>query len=108
VHMERFGYPWNTMVGSDSHTCAAGSLGMLVIGTGGLDVATAIAGQPYYVKMPQVMGVKLTGKLPDWVSAKDVILEMLRRYDVKGGVRSEEHTSELQSRFDLVCRLLLE
>src|SRR5699024_3764098 len=86
VHMERFGYPWNTMVGSDSHTCAAGSLGMLVIGTGGLDVATAIAGQPYYVKMPQVMGVKLTGKLPDWVSAKDVILEMLRRYDVKGGV----------------------
>src|SRR5690625_4541337 len=86
VHMERFGKPGKTMVGSDSHTCAAGSLGMLAIGTGGLDVAAAIAGQPYYVKMPQVMGVKLTGKLPDWVSAKDVILEMLRRYDVKGGV----------------------
>ncbi|QTY26228.1 aconitate hydratase [Flavobacterium sp. CS20] len=86
VHMERFGKPGKTMVGSDSHTCAAGSLGMLAIGTGGLDVATAIAGKPYYVKMPEVMGVKLTGKLPDWVSAKDVILEMLRRYDVKGGV----------------------
>lgn len=86
VHMQRFGKPGKTMVGSDSHTPAAGSLGMLAIGTGGLDVASAIAGQPYYVKMPEVMGVKLTGNLPDWVSAKDVILEMLRRYDVKGGV----------------------
>ena len=86
VHMERFGKPGKTMVGSDSHTPSAGSLGMLAIGTGGLDVAAAIAGQPYFVKMPQVMGVKLTGKMPDWVSAKDVILEMLRRYDVKGGV----------------------
>lgn len=86
VHMERFGKPGKTMVGSDSHTPAAGSLGMLAIGTGGLDVAAAIAGQPYYVKMPEVWGVKLTGKLPDWVSAKDVILEMLRRHDVKGGV----------------------
>tara|TARA_R100000306_G_scaffold742_1_gene1911 strand:+ start:14400 stop:16364 length:1965 start_codon:yes stop_codon:yes gene_type:complete len=86
VHMERFGKPGKTLVGSDSHSCAAGSLGMLAIGTGGLDVAAAIAGQPYYVKMPEVMGVKLTGKLPDWVSAKDVILEMLRRHDVKGGV----------------------
>ncbi|WP_031429167.1 aconitate hydratase [Flavimarina sp. Hel_I_48] len=86
LHMERFGKPGKTLVGSDSHSCAAGSLGMLAIGTGGLDVAAAIAGQPYFVKMPQVMGVKLTGKLPDWVSAKDVILEMLRRHDVKGGV----------------------
>ncbi|WP_286761570.1 aconitate hydratase [Salegentibacter sp. UBA1130] len=86
VHMERFGKPGKTMVGSDSHTPAAGSLGMLAIGTGGLDVAAAIAGQPYFVKMPKVWGVKLTGKLPDWVSAKDVILEMLRRHDVKGGV----------------------
>lgn len=86
VHMERFGKPGKTMVGSDSHTPAAGSLGMLAIGTGGLDVAAAIAGQPYFVKMPKVMGVKLSGKMPDWVSAKDVILEMLRRYDVKGGV----------------------
>ncbi|WP_268224174.1 aconitate hydratase [Sinomicrobium oceani] len=86
VHMERFGKPGKTLVGSDSHTCAGGSLGMLAIGTGGLDVAAAIAGQPYYVKMPRVMGVKLTGELPPWVSAKDVILEMLRRHDVKGGV----------------------
>jgi aconitate hydratase len=86
VHMERFGKPGKTLVGSDSHSCAAGSLGMLAIGTGGLDVAAAIAGQPYFVKMPKVLGVKLSGKLPDWVSAKDVILEMLRRYDVKGGV----------------------
>jgi aconitate hydratase len=86
VHMERFGIPGKTLIGSDSHSCAAGSLGMLAIGTGGLDVAAAIAGEPYYVRMPRIMGVKLTGKLPDWVSAKDIILEMLRRYDVKGGV----------------------
>ncbi|MEZ5059659.1 MAG: aconitase family protein [Saprospiraceae bacterium] len=85
VHMERFGVPGKTMVGSDSHTPAAGSLCMLAMGTGGLDVALAIAGRPYYVKMPKVMGVKLTGTMPDWCSAKDVILEMLRRYDVKGG-----------------------
>ncbi|MCM4172628.1 aconitate hydratase [Arenibacter sp. TNZ] len=85
VHMERFGVPGKTLVGSDSHSCAAGSLGMLAIGTGGLDVAAAIAGQPYFVKMPKIMGVKLVGKLQDWVSAKDIILEMLRRFDVKGG-----------------------
>lgn len=85
VHMERFGQPGKTLLGSDSHTCAAGSLGMLAIGTGGIDVAMAAAGKPYYVKMPKVMGIKLTGELPAWVSAKDVILEMLRRYDVKGG-----------------------
>ena len=86
VHMERFGIPGKTLLGSDSHTCAAGSLGMLAIGAGGLEVAFAIAGEPFYVKMPKVWGVKLTGKLPDWVSAKDVILEMLRRHDVAGGV----------------------
>lgn len=84
--MERFGKPGKTMLGSDSHTCAAGSLGMLAIGTGGLEVALAMAGEPFFVKMPKVMGVKLTGDLPDWVSAKDVILEMLRRHGVKGGV----------------------
>ena len=87
VHIERFGIPGKSLVGSDSHSCAVGSLGMLAIGTGGLDVAAAIAGQPYFVKMPKIMGVKLTGKLPDWVSAKDVILEMLRRFGVKGGGR---------------------
>jgi aconitate hydratase len=86
VHMERFGKPGKTLVGSDSHSCAAGSLGMLAIGTGGLDVAAAIAGEPYFVKMPKIMGIKLVGKLPDWVSAKDIILEMLRRHDVTGGV----------------------
>ncbi len=84
VHMERFGIPGKTLLGSDSHTPAAGSLGMLAMGAGGIDVAMAIAGETVYVKMPKVLGVKLTGKLPDWVSAKDVILEMLRRYDVDG------------------------
>src|SRR5919108_3070397 len=85
VHMERFGVPGKTLLGSDSHTCAAGSLGMLAIGTGGLDVALAMAGEPYHVRMPQIWGVRLVGELPDWVSAKDVILEMLRRHDVDGG-----------------------
>jgi len=86
VHMERFGRPGATLLGSDSHTPAAGSIGMLAIGTGGLEVALAMAGSSFLVKMPKIMGVKLTGKLPAWVSAKDVILEMLRRHDVKGGV----------------------
>ncbi len=86
VHMERFGIPGKTLLGSDSHTPAAGSLGMLAIGAGGLEVAMAMAGEPFYVKMPKVWGVKLTGELPDWISAKDVILEMLRRHDVDGGV----------------------
>ena len=86
VHMERFGRPGASLAGSDSHTCAAGSLGMLAIGVGGLEVAMAMAGQPLYVMMPQIWGVRLTGALPPWVSAKDVILEMLRRHGVKGGV----------------------
>jgi len=84
VHMERFGRPGKTLLGSDSHTCSGGGVGMLAIGTGGLDVALASAGEPYFVSMPKVLGVKLTGKLPSWVSAKDVVLEMLRRHDVKG------------------------
>ena len=86
THMQRFGVPGKTMVGSDSHTPAAGSLGMLAIGVGGLEVALAIAGEPLYIKMPEVWGVRLTGQLPAWTSAKDVILEMLRRHGVKGGV----------------------
>ena len=86
VHMENFGKPGKTLLGSDSHTCAGGSLGMLAMGAGGLEVALTIIGEPFYVKMPKIMGIKLTGKLPDWVSAKDVILEMLRRHDVDGGV----------------------
>lgn len=86
VHMENFGKPGKTLVGSDSHTCAAGCLGMLAMGAGGLEVALAMTGQPFHITMPKIFGIKLTGKLPDWVSAKDVILEMLRRHGVKGGV----------------------
>ena len=85
VHMERFGIPGRTLLGSDSHTPAAGALGMLAMGAGGLEVALAMAGEPIYIKMPKVMGVRLTGALPDWTSAKDVILEMLRRHGVDGG-----------------------
>src|SRR5437763_6121117 len=86
VHMQRFGRPGATLAGADSHTCAAGSLAMLAIGVGGLEVALAMAGEPLHVTMPEVWGVRLTGALPDWVSAKDVVLEMLRRHGVKGGV----------------------
>ncbi len=86
VHMERFGRPGLTMLGADSHTPGAAGVSMLAIGAGGLDVALAMAGHPYHLPCPKVLGVRLTGELPDWVSAKDVILEMLRRYDVKGGV----------------------
>ena len=86
VHMQRFGVPGQVLIGSDSHTCAAGSLGMLAIGTGGLDVAMAMAGEPLYVRMPEIWGVELRGQLPAWVSAKDVVLEMLRRHGVRGAV----------------------
>ncbi|HET8796031.1 MAG TPA: aconitate hydratase, partial [Arthrobacter sp.] len=86
VHQARFGRPGATMLGSDSHTCAAGAIGMLAVGVGGLEVAMAMAGDPLYVAMPEIWGIELTGELPDWVSAKDVILEMLRRHGVKGGV----------------------
>jgi aconitate hydratase len=86
VHMERFGQPGKTLLGADSHTPAAGSLGMLAIGAGGLEVALALAGRPFQVKMPKIWGIKLLGRLPPWVSAKDVILEVLRRHDVDGGV----------------------
>jgi aconitate hydratase len=86
LHQERFGRPGKTLLGSDSHTCSAGAIGMLAIGTGGIEVALAIAGQPFHLKMPEIWGVELTGRLPEWVSAKDVILEMLRRHGVDGGV----------------------
>ncbi|RBM11642.1 aconitate hydratase [Prauserella sp. PE36] len=86
THMQRFGAPGKSMVGSDSHTCAAGSLGMLAMGVGGLEAAMAIAGEPVYLRMPEIWGVRLTGELPPWVSAKDVVLEMLRRHGVKGGL----------------------
>ncbi len=86
VHLERFDVPGKSLLGSDSHTCTAGALGVLAIGVGGLDVALAMAGEPFSFIMPKILGVKLTGKLPPWVSGKDVILEMLRRHTVKGGV----------------------
>lgn len=86
VHMERFGRPGATLVGSDSHTPAAGALGMLAIGAGGIDVALAMAGEPLWIPMPEIWGVEVTGALPPWVSAKDVILEMLRRHGVAGGL----------------------
>ncbi|MEA3401131.1 MAG: aconitate hydratase [Armatimonadota bacterium] len=86
VHLERFGVPGKTLLGSDSHTPTAGGLGMLGIGVGGLDVAAAMAGEPFYLTMPHVVGVLLTGQLTGWSSAKDVILELLRRLTVKGGV----------------------
>lgn len=86
VHQERLGKPGKTLLGSDSHTPSAGAIGMLAIGAGGLEVAMAIAGYPFHVQTPLVWGVRLSGELPDWVSAKDVILELLRRHTVKGGV----------------------
>jgi aconitate hydratase len=86
IHMERFGIPGKTLLGSDSHTPASGALGMLAIGAGGLEVALAMAGEPFHVRMPRVWGIRVTRALPDWVSAKDVILEMLRRHRVAGGV----------------------
>ncbi|MBI5249689.1 MAG: aconitate hydratase [Desulfomonile tiedjei] len=86
VHLERFSVPGNTLLGSDSHTPTNAGSSMLAIGAGGLDVAMAMAGHPFHLIMPQIAGVRLTGALKQWVSAKDVILEMLRRLTVKGGV----------------------
>jgi aconitate hydratase len=86
VHLERFGKPGATLLGSDSHTPTGGGLGMLAIGAGGLDVAAAMSGAAFYLAVPQIMNIILSGKLPRRVSAKDVILEVLRRLTVKGGV----------------------
>jgi aconitate hydratase len=86
VYLERFAEPGKTLLGSDSHTPTAGGMGMIAIGSGGLDVATAMVGEPFYIKMPYVFNVKLRGILPPFVSAKDVVLEVLRRIGVKGGV----------------------
>ena len=86
IHLERFGRPGWTLLGSDSHTPTGGGIGMLAIGAGGLDVAVAMAGGPYYLTMPKICRVELLGQLPPWVAAKDVILELLRRLTVKGGV----------------------
>ncbi len=86
VHLERFARPGKTLLGSDSHTPTAGGCGMLAMGAGGLDVAMAMAGEPFFLNMPLVVGIRLTGSLQPWVSPKDVILELLRRLSVKGGV----------------------
>ena len=95
VHLERFGMPGKTLLGSDSHTPTGGGLGMLAIGAGGLDVALAMAGQPFHLSMPKIVNVRLTGQLRPFVSAKDVILEILRRLTVKGGVgKVLEYTGE--------------
>ena len=86
VHLERFGKPGKTLIGSDSHTPTGGGIGMLGFGAGGLDVAVAMGGGPYYISMPKMVRITLSGKLRPWVSAKDVILEVLRMLSVKGGV----------------------
>ena len=86
VHLERFGVPGKTLIGSDSHTPTGGGIGMIAIGAGGLDVAVAMGGGAYYITCPKVVKVNLTGKLSPWVAAKDVILEVLKRLSVKGGV----------------------
>lgn len=86
VHLERFGIPGKTLIGSDSHTPTGGGIGMLAMGAGGMDVAVAMGGGTYYIPMPTMTRINLTGYLKPWVSAKDVILEVLRRMTVKGGV----------------------
>ena len=86
VHLERFAVPGQILLGADSHTPTSGGMGMFAVGVGGLDVALAMAGEPFYLKVPKVVQVKLVGRLSPWVSAKDIILEMLRHFTVKGGV----------------------
>ena len=95
VHLERFGAPGKTLIGSDSHTPTGGGIGMIAIGAGGMDVAVAMGGGAYYITYPKIVNVKLTGALRPWVAAKDVILEVLRRLSVKGGVgKVIEYTGE--------------
>ncbi|MCR4718146.1 MAG: aconitate hydratase [Firmicutes bacterium] len=95
VHLERFGKPGKTLIGSDSHTPTGGGIGMIAIGAGGMDVAVAMGGGTYYITCPKVVKINLTGKLSPWVSAKDVILEVLKRLSVKGGVgKVMEYTGE--------------
>ena len=86
VHLERFGAPGKTLIGSDSHTPTGGGIGMLAMGAGGMDVAVAMGGGEYHINMPSMTRVELTGRLSPWVSAKDVILAVLQRMSVKGGV----------------------
>ncbi|MCX7038805.1 MAG: aconitate hydratase [Spirochaetes bacterium] len=86
VHRQRFGAPGKTLLGSDSHTTTGGCLGMLAMGAGGLEIAMAMAGRPYYITSPKVWGIRVSGTLPGWVSGKDLILELLRRFTCKGAV----------------------
>ena len=90
MHLERFGIPGKTLIGSDSHTPTGGGIGMLAMGAGGLDVAVAMGGGAYYITMPKMVKVNLTGRLQPWVAAKDVILEVLRRSD-RQGRRRQDH-----------------
>src|ERR687895_918239 len=85
LHVERFARPGATLIGADSHTTSSGALGSIAIGAGGLDVALVLAGRPFNTAVPKVVGVELTGELQDWVTPKDIILELLRRRDVDGG-----------------------
>lgn len=107
VHLERFAKPGQTLIGSDSHTPTAGGMGMLAIGAGGFDVSNAMAGGAYYIKMPKIVNIKLTGKLNKWATSKDVILELLRRLTVKGGVGKILSTQVKVSRLYLFQRGLL-
>ena len=86
VHLERFGTPGKTLIGSDSHTPTAGALGMIAIGVGGMEIAAALSGRPYFLTMPEIFRISLRGKLTPWVSAKDVILCILQKLGVTGGV----------------------
>src|SRR4030042_445379 len=82
VHLERFAVPGQILLGADSHTPTCGGMGMVAVGLGGLDIALAMAGEPFYFRVPKIVQVRLLGKLPPWVGAKDIILEMLRRFTV--------------------------
>ena len=100
VHLERFGVPGKTLIGSDSHTPTGGGIGMIAMGAGGLDVAVAMGGGTYYITCPKVVKVELTGKLSPWVAAKDVILEVLRRMSVKGALA---RSSSIAARVSRPC-----
>jgi len=108
AHLERFGRPTETLLGADSHTCTAGALGMLAIGAGGVDVAAVMAGEPFYLKVPRVVRVNLVGRFRPWVSAKDLILELLRRLSVKGGLNTVmEYVGPALDRLSVVIVFIL-
>src|SRR5918911_44346 len=114
VHLERFAKPGEVLVGADSHSTMSGAAGMFAVGAGGLDVAVAMAGYGFTLECPKVVGVELRGELPDWVQSKDIILELLRRYGVRGGVgRVFEFTGEGVSTLSVtdrgtICNMITE